>query len=474
LPTIEPAAGRSPRRLEIRPHRRRRSRRRVRRLVRRALLVGFGLLLLLLMIEPERRSERRAALPAPAPVELAALVPERPTAAQPAGSPAVAGVGSLRPVEPRAPAEPRDIVEPTPGGSPSVPTGEATRELGPVSAGEPVRGTGEERVRLSGGPPSPRDRAVGEPAPMVHRPLPVPSLELVRPVPVAFPGPVVRRPAGRPTLAVIVDDLGLNAPATRRAIRLPGPLTLAFLPYGESTPELAREARAAGHQVFLHLAMEPLGGEDPGPMALLSSLGPEELRRRLLWALGRVPGAAGVNNHMGSRLTADPRAMAVVMGELGRLGLPFVDSMTTASSVAARVALEGGVVATARDVFLDNDPAPTAILAQLERAERLARRTGSAVAIGHPYPSTLQVLAGWLPGAVERGLRLVPATAVIELRGCAGEAAGRGGCLLRATSEPDAGERLPACGADCPATSAAPRAGATDAGPAGRDGSVDQ
>ncbi len=464
MPTIEPVAGRSPRRLEIRPRRRRGSRRRLRRLVRFGLFGGFALLLLLSMIEPEPRRERRAPPPAPAPVELTALVPER-TAAAPAPLPA----GSPRPVEPRV------TPEATPATASSVQAGEAPSARAPVPAGEPAPGTGEERVRLAGLLPSARERPAGEPAPVVRRPLPVPTLELVRPLPVAFPGPVVRPPPGpRPALAVIVDDLGPNAPATRRTIRLPGPLTLAFLPYGESTPELAREARAAGHQVFLHLAMEPLGGEDPGPMALLSSLAPEELRRRLSWALGRVPGAAGVNNHMGSRLTADARAMAVVMGELGRLGLPFVDSLTTGASVAARVALAGGVPTTVRDVFLDNDPAPAAILAQLERAERLARRTGSAVAIGHPYPSTLQVLAHWLPGAVERGLRLVPATAVIELRGCAVEAAGRGGCLLRATSEPDAGERLPACGTDCPAARAAPRAGATEAGPASRDGSVDQ
>lgn len=417
MPTIEPPASRPSGRFATRPqYRRRRSRRRVRRLWKAGLLAGCALLLLLLMLEPPPTRERRPG-PPPTGHELAIALP----------------------VPPPAP------VPPPPVATPPLSTG-AEALPAPASPPEPPPpDPAEERSRLAGElPPPERAAAIGA---GVQRPVPVPPIELVRPVPVAFPGPLVRRPRGPgPALSIVVDDLGLNGPATRRAIRLPGPLTLAFLPYGESTPELAREARSAGHEVFLHLAMEPSGGEDPGPMALLSELGADELRRRLHWALGRVPGAAGVNNHMGSRLTADPRAMTIVMGELARLGLPFLDSMTTGASVAAKVALAGGVPATARDVFLDNDPAPAAILAQLERAERLARRTGSAVAIGHPYPSTLQVLADWLPRAVARGIRLVPATAMIELRGCAGELAERGGCLLRAASEPDPGELLPACG----------------------------
>jgi len=440
LPAIERPWLRPTVRLETRTRRGRgRARRRSRRLLRAALLVGFALLVALAMLEPRPARERRPApprefafeLPVPAPTP---MLP--PADLDPSASPA-----AVLPL----PAPPR-LVAPAPAGSPPAPDDGAG-----ASSRLPLA---DARSRLSGDLPPP-ERAPTATAAAVPRSLAVPPIELVRPVPVAFPAPLVRRPRGpRPVLAVIIDDLGLNGPATRRTIRLPGPLTLAFLPYGEGTPELAREAKASGHEVFLHLAMEPLGNEDPGPMALLSGLGAEELRRRLHWALGRVPGASGVNNHMGSRLTADPRAMAVVMGELGRLGLPFVDSMTTGASVAARVALETGVPATARDLFLDNDPAPAAILAQLERAERLARRTGSAVAIGHPYASTLQVLADWLPRAVARGLVLVPATAMIELRGCAGELLGRGGCLLRASGEPDTGEALPGCAeADCrPAT----------------------
>jgi polysaccharide deacetylase 2 family uncharacterized protein YibQ len=416
LPTIEPPVTRPKGRFVSPASRsRRRSRRRTRRLWKAGLVVGCAVLLLLSMLEPQPRRERSGGAP-PTPRELAMALPMPPPAPVPP-PPVATAPASIAADAPLAPAPPP----------------------------EPPPVTVEPRSRLAGEPPF-RERAPASAA-GVQRPVPVPPIEFVRPVPVAFPAPIARRPRGPvPALTVIIDDLGVNGPVTRRTIRLPGPLTLAFLPYGEGTPELAREARAAGHEVFLHLAMEPLGGEDPGPMALLADLGADELRRRLHWALGRVPGAAGVNNHMGSRLTADPRAMAIVMGELARLGLPFLDSMTTAASVAGKIALASGVPATARDLFLDNDPAPAAILAQLERAERLARRTGSAVAIGHPYPSTLQVLADWLPGASARGIRLVPASVTIELRGCAGEPAGHDGCLLRAARELAAGELLVACG----------------------------
>lgn len=386
-------------------------------------------MLLLLLAEPDHPARRVSVPKPPPPIEQPILSP---LAELPVPPPLVVGVaGPAAPVAARA-------------------WPEASEEAAQLPAEE-------SRARLAAplvAPSEPAPAHPDGPAPSLARPRPAPPLatpgprepESVRPIPVAFPGPLVRPPVGGAgALAIVLDDLGPSGPATRRAIALPAPLTLAFLPYAELTGMLAREARAAGHEVFVHLPMEPVGSEDPGPMALLAGLPEEELRRRLLWAIGRVPGAAGVNNHMGSRLTADVRAMTLVVRELDRLGLPFVDSMTTGASVAASLALASGLPTTARDVFLDNDPTPAAIRARIEQAERLARRSGSALAIGHPYPTTLQVLADWLPRARERGLRLVTATQLIELRGCRGELATRGGCLLRASGEPDAGERLPGC-----------------------------
>ncbi len=435
MPTIEPGAAYRMDRFAIRPRRRRRFRRRGRRWIRAILLAGFGLLLVLLALEP--LPPRRSTTPLPPPPEGAAAI------RHPAAESGLATV-ALAPLEPRGgPAIelPIPLVQP-PIGEPMIEGFEA-----PHGPSEPSPSFGDLAAEPT--PPGERERLAGdlararggELAALV--PLPAsPPVEPKRAVPADDPPPVapaalavprLRGPSGpAPALTVILDDLGTNRSATRRAIRLPGPLTLAFLAYAEATPELAREAAAAGHEVFVHLAMEPLGGEDPGPMALLSGLAPEELRRRLRWAVERVPGAVGVNNHMGSRLTADRRAMTVVMDELVRLGLPFVDSRTTSASVALPVALRAGVPATGRDLFLDHDPRPTAILAQLERAERLARRTGSAVLIGHPYPSTLEVLESWLPRARERGLRLVPATRMIALRDCVAGATPVPECLVPA------------------------------------------
>lgn len=229
------------------------------------------------------------------------------------------------------------------------------------------------------------------------------------------PAPI---PESGPALAIIIDDLGPGPAASREAIELPVAVTLSFLPYADDLPMLTAAARARGHEILVHLPMEPIGTEDPGPNALLSRLTPEEMLRRAVWAFDRVPGAVGMNNHMGSRLTAQPAAMRLVLEEARRHGLFFVDSRTSPASIAYDVAERLGMKATSRDVFLDNDPESRAVLDQLDAAERLARRTGTALAIGHPHPSTMKVLANWLPAATSRGLRIVSTSRLIALRSC--------------------------------------------------------
>ena len=223
---------------------------------------------------------------------------------------------------------------------------------------------------------------------------------------------------GGPTLAIVIDDLGPAASLTRKAIDLPRPVTLAFLPYAEDLPALTTAARDRGHEVYLHLPMEPVGSPDPGPNAILVGLDPDEFKRRLNWALDRVPLATGVNNHMGSRATSEPETMLKVLQEVRRRGLDFVDSRTSPMSVADGLAAQLQIPHAARDVFLDNNPTTAAILVQLTLAERLARRQGHALAIGHPYPTTLAVLERWLPQAEARGLRIVRAQDLIEALRC--------------------------------------------------------
>ena len=142
----------------------------------------------------------------------------------------------------------------------------------------------------------------------------------------------------RPRLALVIDDLGWDTRVGERVLALGGPLTLAVLPGTPAGAELARRAAAAGHEVILHQPMEALDGRWTGPGAIDGSLAPAEIRRIVEENLDAMPAAVGLSNHMGSRLTADPRAMAAVMAALAERGLYFLDSRTTAASIAERSA----------------------------------------------------------------------------------------------------------------------------------------
>jgi polysaccharide deacetylase 2 family uncharacterized protein YibQ len=220
----------------------------------------------------------------------------------------------------------------------------------------------------------------------------------------------------RPLVAIVIDDVGLDRPRSRRAWELPGPLTMSFLPYAKELPDQARAARARGHELMLHLPMEPSGRNDPGPNALLVSLSDAELRGRTTAALDSFDGYAGVNNHMGSRFTAFRPGMETVLRQFKGRGLMFLDSRTSPQSVGDQVAQEIGVPSIARHVFLDDDESFDAVRRRLAETEAVARRQGFVVAIGHPHEATLQALAEWLPTLQAKGLALAPATAVLRKR----------------------------------------------------------
>ena len=222
----------------------------------------------------------------------------------------------------------------------------------------------------------------------------------------------------QPVIVLVIDDLGINQTLTRQVAQLDGPLTMAFLPYANDLQNQADFARKNGHELLMHMPMEPKGDDaDPGPMALLSHLDDQAFLERLNWNLARFSGFTGINNHMGSRLTEDRRAMSLVMTRLKAGGLTFVDSRTTADSVAADLAQSYGVPHLSRDIFLDNDQSLDAIMQQLGKLERIATRTGLAVGIGHPYSETIEALRMWLPQAKQRGLVLVPLRQAIERHG---------------------------------------------------------
>jgi polysaccharide deacetylase 2 family uncharacterized protein YibQ len=219
-----------------------------------------------------------------------------------------------------------------------------------------------------------------------------------------------------PIIAVVIDDLGVNLERTNRAIALPANVTLSFLPYPPRSLELSRRAHLAGHEVLVHLPMQPSGQADPGERALTPGLPPAELKQRLGWALSRVANYDGVNNHMGSRFTESAADLSIVMAELKTRRLFFLDSRTTANSQAQRVADEMGVLSGRRDVFLDDERNVAAIKRQLAYAENLARTNGNVIVIGHPYPETLGVLSAWGKTVNQRGYRLAPVREVMMLR----------------------------------------------------------
>lgn len=222
---------------------------------------------------------------------------------------------------------------------------------------------------------------------------------------------------GRPMIAIVLDDLGIDKRRGRRAIDLPAPVTLAFLPYATELAEQTALARARGHELLMHLPMQPHGhNSDPGPNVLDIDLGTDEVRRRIEWSLRQFDGFVGVNNHMGSRFTESAEGMREVAELMRRNGLLFLDSLTSGKSVGEATVRAAGVPTTSRDVFLDNTDTAAEVEFRLAAAERVARDTGSAIAIGHPRDATLGVLEAWIPRARAAGFVLVPVTAVVEAR----------------------------------------------------------
>lgn len=221
-------------------------------------------------------------------------------------------------------------------------------------------------------------------------------------------------PAPRePMVAIVLDDMGPNRKGTERALSLPAPITFAFLPYAPHVSDFVRSARARGHEILVHVPMEPVGRADPGPHALRVGETPEALRADLDWNLSQFGEYVGINNHMGSRFTADAGGMRLVMGELKARGLLFLDSRTSAETKAADAAHAAGLPTLSRNVFLDNDEEGAEVKAELGKLERLAREHGYAIAIGHPHMETLDILEKWIPEAQARGVSIVPLTAIL-------------------------------------------------------------
>jgi uncharacterized protein len=223
--------------------------------------------------------------------------------------------------------------------------------------------------------------------------------------------------SGTPQLAIIIDDLGRDPAAADSILALPFPLTASVLPHLPFSAEVADEAYRRGNHVMLHLPMEAesnSGDAQPEAIELRVGMNADQVTSILAGMLATVPHAAGVNNHEGSRATADPALMNALMAALRERGLYFIDSRTTAATVAYDSAESAGVPAASRKVFLDDTPTREAVLAQLDLAARDARRDGSAIAIGHPRPATIAALAEGVPRLRADGIRLVFASDLVR------------------------------------------------------------
>lgn len=217
-----------------------------------------------------------------------------------------------------------------------------------------------------------------------------------------------------PAIALVIDDCGLDVVGTKGAIALPAAVTLTFLPYGIHSRSLAMAAQQAGHDTLLHMPMQPVGAADPGPNALVEGLTAADITARVKQGFAALPsGLVGLNNHMGSRFSANASGMAVVMTQLKQRGLFFLDSVTSSKTAGIAAARFAGVPVIARDVFLDDTVSEAEVTRQLARAETIARQRGSAIAIGHPHPQTLRALNRWITTAPQRGFRLVPLTTLV-------------------------------------------------------------
>ncbi|MFO1434951.1 MAG: divergent polysaccharide deacetylase family protein [Gammaproteobacteria bacterium] len=212
-----------------------------------------------------------------------------------------------------------------------------------------------------------------------------------------------------PAIAIIIDDLGYNTHEGERALALPGALTYSILPRTPAALQLSQRAAQLGKDVLLHLPMEAESGNAQlGPGAIILGMTREQVFATLADNLASVPNAIGVNNHMGSLLTAEREPMVWVMEALRQHGnLMYVDSRTSSHSVASSAASEQQLPFLARDVFLDNEGGYDYARHQFLHLVALAHQRGYALAIGHPRPATLQLLETFLPHVEQQGVRLV-------------------------------------------------------------------
>jgi polysaccharide deacetylase 2 family uncharacterized protein YibQ len=235
------------------------------------------------------------------------------------------------------------------------------------------------------------------------------------------PGIIFEEPASRPStpslprVAIVIDDLGYNPRIDAAFIKLTAPISFSFLPFGPHTKETAALAHNCGKDILLHLPMEAASSPESkvGPGALFLNMDGNTIAAQIQADMEAVPYVKGINNHMGSKFTADAGKMEIVLREIQKKGLFYLDSRTTPLTKGLSVARSLGVRSAERDVFLDNKQEANAIRAQIARLISEAHTHGSAIGIGHSHPVTYQVLKKDLP-VLKKQVKIVPVSELVE------------------------------------------------------------
>ena len=231
----------------------------------------------------------------------------------------------------------------------------------------------------------------------------------------AKPAKLVSNRADAPRVVIVLGGLGVSTAATDDAIaKLPAPVTFAFAPYGPEVDRAATRARAEGHEILLQLPMEPFEypDNDPGPQTMLMSLPADQNIDRLHWLMSRFQGYVGVVNFMGARFTSSEPALSPILREVGKRGLIYLDDGNSPRSLAGQIANANNLPFSKTDIVLDSVPTPAAIERSLTRLEALARERGIAVGVAAASPASIDRIALWAKALDQRGVSLVPITAV--------------------------------------------------------------
>lgn len=219
----------------------------------------------------------------------------------------------------------------------------------------------------------------------------------------------------KPLIVVVIDDMGISKKRTKDINSLKYPITTSFLTYGENLDAQIADSLKANHEVIAHIPMEAQSKVEIAPDMLKVSMSDKEIANSLRKMLAKFPDVKGVNNHMGSKFTENAAKMDVVIGELYNRRLFFLDSRTSGKSVGCDVAKKYPLPCVRRSVFIDNENTYNHVMEKLHLAEKIAKRNGYAIAIGHPKSQTYLALKDWLPTLGDKGIELVHLSDIVGI-----------------------------------------------------------